>query len=80
MELENYKSRTFELDTEFNVVSVLNVFIPIGFLVDAATGSMIKFDRKAYDIDLKATSHYRATEIHIDHENKTVDYYVVPVK
>lgn len=53
MLLEGYESRTFVLSKEFNAVSVLNLFGLLGWAIDAATGSVMKYDRKAYTIELE---------------------------
>ena len=53
--LDEYEIRVIELDREFNVVTILNLFTGgiIGFGIDALTGAMFKYDKKSYDIDLK---------------------------
>lgn len=52
VELDGYDPMTFELDKEFNMVSILNVFVWPGFIVDALTGALFKYDRTAYTVDL----------------------------
>ncbi len=52
IELDGYDSRTFELDKEFNNTAILNIFIWPGFVVDALTGALYKYDKKLYNIDL----------------------------
>jgi hypothetical protein len=46
--LDGYETRLFTLDKEFNIVS--SVF---GWAIDAATGSIMKYDRKSYDLIMK---------------------------
>lgn len=53
MLLEGYDTRTFELSREFNAVSILNLFGLLGWAVDAATGSLMKYDQKLYKIELE---------------------------
>lgn len=53
MTLEGYDSRTFELSKEFNVISILNLFGLVGWAIDAATGSLMKYDQKVYTIELE---------------------------
>lgn len=53
MVLEGYNSRTFDLSREFNAISVLNLFGLIGWAVDLATGSVMKYDQKSYTIELE---------------------------
>jgi len=49
LKLDGYESKTFQPQTAFNAVSVVNfLFIP-GFIIDAATGSMMKYDPKVYE-------------------------------
>lgn len=54
MTLDGYDSRTFELSKEFNTISILNLFGLVGWAVDAATGSLMKYDQKVYTIELEA--------------------------
>ncbi|RYF46986.1 MAG: PEGA domain-containing protein [Cytophagaceae bacterium] len=52
MSLDGYETRNFSLSKEFNAVSILNLFGLLGWAVDAATGSLMKYDMKAYTIEL----------------------------
>ena len=52
IQLDGYEPRTFELDKEFNNTAILNIFIWPGFVVDALTGALYKYDKKLYNIDL----------------------------
>jgi hypothetical protein len=52
LRLDGYETKTFEPTTAFNSTSILNIFIPIGFLVDYMTGAMKKYDPTAYDLKL----------------------------
>lgn len=77
--LDGYEARIFTLDREFNVVSVINLGNLLGWGIDAATGSIMKYDRKAYELDLKRdnrTSDLNPKEIHINSIANTVDIYV----
>lgn len=53
VQLDGYEPRTFELDKEFNTVSILNVFVWPGFIVDALTGALFKYDRTAYTVNMQ---------------------------
>jgi hypothetical protein len=53
MDLDGFHTRTFSLSKEFNAVSVLNLFGILGWAVDVATGSVMKYDQKAYSIELE---------------------------
>ena len=52
VQLEGYETRRFELDKEFNVISILNVFFWPGFVVDVLTGALFKHDKNTYSVDL----------------------------
>ncbi len=52
MQLDGYETRTFNLNKEFNFVSVLNLFGLIGWAVDAATGALMNYSVKQYTIEL----------------------------
>ena len=47
---------TFKLQDGFNTVSLLNVFVPVGFIVDAVTGSITKYTRSAYNVNMATGS------------------------
>lgn len=52
LKLDGYETKTFQPVTTFNPVAVLNLFGLIGWAVDAATGAMMKYDPKVYDVKL----------------------------
>lgn len=79
IKLDGYKTRIITLDRSFNVVSILNLAGFVGWAVDAATGSIMKYDRKSYDIELEAKrdlSNLQPDMIDIDTKNHTLDLYV----
>ncbi|TWI74424.1 PEGA domain-containing protein [Desulfobotulus alkaliphilus] len=51
--LEEYESRHVFLQNSFDAVGILNIFIWPGFIVDAVTGSMWKYDRYVYEVELE---------------------------
>lgn len=51
---EGYQDKTVELDRKFNAISILNFFGIIGWGVDAATGALMKYDTKGYDVKLES--------------------------
>lgn len=53
VDLDGYESRTFELDKEFNTVSILNLFFFPGWIIDAVTGALFKYDKATYTVDLE---------------------------
>lgn len=55
LQLDGYNTKTFALERKFNGVTLINILVGgiIGFGVDAATGSMMKYDKKAYDLELE---------------------------
>ncbi|MGQ7854012.1 PEGA domain-containing protein [Pedobacter sp. WC2501] len=53
LKLDGYETKTFQPQTAFNAVSVVNfLFIP-GFIVDIVTGAMMKYDPKVYEFTLE---------------------------
>lgn len=54
LKLDGYQTKIFALEKKFNAVSLINIIGGglIGFGVDAATGSLMKYDKKAYDVVL----------------------------
>lgn len=78
--LDGYDTKIITLDREFNVVSVINLTSLLGWAIDAATGSIMKYDKKAYDIELEPdnkSSFIDAHRINIDSNKNTVDVFVV---
>jgi len=49
---EGYQNKVMALDSKFNAVSVINLFGILGWGIDAATGSIKKYDTKVYNISL----------------------------
>ena len=52
MKKDGYENKVFTLDSKFNGVSILNLFGLLGWGIDAATGSLKKYDTKVYNITL----------------------------
>jgi hypothetical protein len=78
--LDGYEARVFSLDKEFNLVSIINLGNLLGWGIDAASGALMKYDRKTYELDLKRdqrTSQLKPHEIHINTVENTVDIYVM---
>lgn len=81
--LDGYKTRVITLDKSFNIISILNMGGMVGWAVDAATGSLMKYERKNYDIELEADktiSNIQPDKIDIDTKNNTVDLYLFAEK
>lgn len=79
LRLDGYETRVLTLDKEFNVVSIINLGFLLGWAIDAISGSVMKYDRKVYDITLrqeKRVSELRPVRIDIDTRKKAVDVYV----
>jgi hypothetical protein len=79
MKLDGYQTRVFTLDKAFNVVSVLNLGNLLGWGIDAATGAIMKYDKKNYTMELskeKRVSSLQPEKIYIDTKKNTVDVYV----
>jgi len=76
--LDGYETRLITLSKEFNIVSVINLGNLFGWGIDAFTGSVMKYDRKTYDITLddKKTSIITPTRINIDTQKNLVELFV----
>ncbi len=79
--LDGYKVSVVKLDKEFNVVSVLNIAVGglIGWAIDAATGSIMKYSKKSYDVKLDANTSFSQIDpnkIEINTQNKTISIFV----
>lgn len=52
LKLDGYDSKFVVLQNSFNALSILNVFFFPGFIVDAATGTLMKYDLTTYETEL----------------------------
>ncbi len=52
-QLEGYEDRVFTLQKEFNVVSILNLAGLLGWVVDIATGAVMKYNPRSYNMELR---------------------------
>ncbi|WP_078735554.1 PEGA domain-containing protein [Porphyromonas cangingivalis] len=82
VKLDGYQARVVTLDRQFNPITVLNVANGlIGWAIDAATGSMMQYGRKSYNITLEKkirnVAKSNPKEIHIDTVNKVVAFHIV---
>ncbi len=78
LKLDGYETKLITLSSEFNIISVLNLGNLLGWGIDAITGSVMKYDKKSYDITLDnvKTAEIKPTRINIDTENNIVELYV----
>ncbi len=79
IKLDGYETRIFELDKEFNIVSVLNLGNLLGWGIDVLSGAVYKYDRKTYDFTLtksNKTSNIYPSRINIDTNKNMVELYV----
>jgi hypothetical protein len=51
LKLDGYDQRSILLQNGFNGISILNIFFWPGFIVDAATGTLMKYDVVTYEGD-----------------------------
>lgn len=63
LKLEGYDDRTFELMKEFNTVSVLNLFSPLSWAIDIATGALMRYNPKGYDLRLEPVTAVNARDL-----------------
>ena len=54
--LDNYKERVVVMDSDFNLVAIINGFSIIGWGIDALTGSLKRVNTKYVKVDLKKSS------------------------
>ncbi|RXG22067.1 PEGA domain-containing protein [Leeuwenhoekiella aequorea] len=82
--LENYKERVVVMDSDFNLVSILNGISIIGWGIDALTGSLKRVDTKYVKVDLESVataSNYlekgRIQSVNINTDEKIVETVIV---
>jgi len=52
LELEGYYADRYYLDVDIEPTTILNVFFPPGFALDAVSGAIMKYDSEYYNIGL----------------------------
>lgn len=80
VKLDEYETRVITLDREFNTVSIINLGFVIGWGIDAATGALMRYDRKGYDLELRPVNRVslnNPTKIEINTKEKFVDVYQI---
>ena len=65
MKLEGFEDRRFILQKEFNAIAILNFAGWVGWLVDIGTGSVFKYSRKDYALELEPKA-YNIKELQKD--------------
>ena len=85
--LENYKERVVVMDSNFNLVAILNGLSIIGWGVDALTGSLKRVDTNYVKVDLENDSKVSAVteylkngsikKVDIDTKTETVETVIV---
>jgi len=80
IKLDGYETRVITLDRKFNPVSIINLGSLLGWGIDAATGSLMKYNKKGYDIELEKDNRTsllnNPSKIEINTDTKVVDVYV----
>lgn len=74
LKLAGYETRVFTLQREFNTVALLNMLGIVGWAIDAMTGSIYRYNPKAYDIELDAVVSYNMDDLKRDQLGR----YIVP--
>ena len=52
LKLDGYEDRSFMLQKEFNTMAICNLASWPGWVIDILTGSVMKYSKKNYDLDL----------------------------
>jgi hypothetical protein len=79
LKLEGYNTRIITLSHTLNVISILNLGNLFGWGIDAISGAVMRYDKKAYEItlDKKSTSYFKPVSINIDTRKNLVELFVV---
>jgi L-arabinose isomerase len=84
--LDNYKEKVVVMDSDFNLVSILNGISIIGWGVDALSGSLKRVDTKYVKVTLEnskktAFMNYmkngNITKVNVDEKNKVIETIIV---
>lgn len=61
LKLDGYEPKTLAIQNSFNGVSILNIFFWPGFIVDTATGTIMKYDVLTYETELDSMAQKSAS-------------------
>lgn len=79
--MEGYETKVIALDRKFNIVSIINLIDPLGWAIDAATGSLMRYDQKGYEVELDKerpiASIQKVHRMEVNSETKTIEVYVL---
>lgn len=53
LKMEGYETKTFQPETSFNGVAILNMFSLLGWGIDAVTGAIYKYSPRYYEVELE---------------------------
>ena len=67
LRLAGYEDRNFALQSSFNTVSLINILFWPGFIVDVATGSIMKYSPTTYSMTMEQARGAMARELGVDH-------------
>jgi len=73
LKLDGYEDRTFMLQKEFNTMAICNLASWPGWVIDILTGSVMKYSKTNYDVDLDAKA-FNLNEL----EKDQLGRYIVP--
>ena len=65
IKLKGYDDRTFMLSKTFNMMTVCNLNNPLGWLIDIVTGTIFKYDKTNYSMDLEPRA-YNLNDLDVD--------------
>lgn len=49
---QGYEDKSFALQSSFNTIAILDIFLWPTFIIDAATGSIVKYSQTSYNLEL----------------------------
>ena len=86
--LDNYRERVVVMDSDFNLVAIINGFSLIGWGIDALTGSLKRVNTKYVKVSLEKSSngnafigdaikHGKITEVKINTDKKLIETTIV---
>ena len=73
LKLDGYEDRTFMLQKEFNTMAICNLAGWPGWVIDIITGSVMKYSKTNYDLDLEPKA-FNLNEL----EKDQLGRYIVP--
>ena len=53
LKMDGYQTKTFQPETTFNEISIINLFSPLGWAIDILSGALWKYEPSFYELQME---------------------------